>query len=89
MDKDAQRIIDAYKMIDLHSMGQYLDDELARVRAEARAEALREDVAGAVWDIVFPYIQDGHKTEIYDEIRLRFPVPPAILADEPKEKQVP
>lgn len=31
------------------------------------------DVAGEVWDIVFPHIQDADKNEIYDEIRKRFP----------------
>ncbi|MBA4274055.1 MAG: hypothetical protein C0436_00215 [Alphaproteobacteria bacterium] len=78
MDKDAQRIIDAYKMIDLYSMGQYLDDELARIRSEARAEALGDAANRA--EAYMANIRGKDIDFDYDDLRI-------AIADEPKEER--
>lgn len=54
---------------------------MARSAPAANTEGLR-DIAGEVWDIVLPYITGGKATELYDRIRVLFPVPDAVLRGE-------
>jgi len=80
MDKDADKVISACKMIDLYGMGQYLDDELARIRAEARAEAPKEAAERAI--ALLRLIRMADEWDDLTDARLSA----AILTDEPKEE---
>ena len=62
--------------------GEYVEyKDAQQAIATARAEALREDVAGKVWELVFPHLKEGGKCKLYDEMRRMYPAPLAILTD--------
>lgn len=56
-------------------------DEIARIRAEAMQAERERDIAGEVWDLLLEHLPAKGRTELYDKMREKFPVP-AILSDD-------